>query len=219
MESNTTVATKKSITTNITTIEETATVDTTNEIEIVENRTEALFLSGSTANNILAAWRGLYHLFGARVEEWVVTQDGVFVNGLTFDADIVADPDQILDDLCFRDGKEIKRDLPLVPSYLYVNGNEPEIFADAGSMTLWMAKFFRGAGEGDSTRSPEYVKKAIAAYKNNHNMKTRKGRMPKKIEVQALGSIDPSILATIDAQELERLKTTLENVLKSKVTA
>lgn len=208
----------KSVKTIETTSEEIATV--TNEtIETTTVRTDPIDLAPDLGgNNVMCAWQGLYHLFGARVESWDISESGVWAIGLTFDGNIVADADQLIHDLNYRGEKMIQRDLLLVPAYFWLD-SVPAAFADAGSMTLWMAKFFRGAGDGTNTRSPEYVKKAISAYKNRNHMNTRKGRKPSKIAVDTIGSIDPSILEQVSSQELENLKATLEKVLASKTAA
>jgi hypothetical protein len=194
----------KSKTNGTATSEDTTTVATTEPQD---------FGPDNGSNNVLAAWQGLYHLFGARVERWDVTSDGVFAIGLTFEADKVPNTDTVIRDISYRGDKFVNRTLELLPTYFYLNGQEPEPFEDAGAMTQWMAKFFRGAGEGDTNRSPQYVKDGIAKNKTARGLAARRGRPPKKIEIESIGSIDESILSQVNHEELARLQATLARIL------
>lgn len=204
------MATKKS-TNNNTEMENTS---------VTENRTDPQdFGPDNGAHNIAAAWQGLYHLLGAQVERFDVTADGVIAVGLTFDSAKVPDVDTVVHDISYRGDKFVNRDLPLVPTYFWMNGEAPAEFEDAGEMTAWMAKFFRGAGEGDSNRSPQYVKDAISAYKTARGIAARRGRPPKKIDIETLGSIDDAILNQVPAGELEKLQETLARLLANRAEA
>jgi len=198
------VATKSKTTNETPTTEDTTTVDTT---------TPQDFGPENGSNNILAAWQGLYHLLGARVERWDVTADGVFAIGLTFDAALVPDTDTVIKDISYRGDKFVNRTVELLPAYFDLQGQVPAVFEDAGAMTQWMAKFFRGAGEGDTNRSPQYVKDGISKNKSARGLAARRGRPPKKIEIEAIGSIDESVLAQVNHEELERLQATLARIL------
>jgi len=198
------VATKSKTTNETPTTEDTTTVDTT---------TPQDFGPETGSNNILAAWQGLYHLLGARVERWDVTADGVFAIGLTFDAALVPDTDTVIKDISYRGDKFVNRSVELLPAYFDLQGQVPAVFEDAGAMTQWMAKFFRGAGEGETNRSPQYVKDGISKNKTARGLASRRGRPPKKIEIEAIGSIDESVLAQVNHEELERLQATLARIL------
>ena len=198
------MATKSKTTNETPTTEDTTTVDTT---------TPQDFGPETGSNNILAAWQGLYHLLGARVERWDVTADGVFAIGLTFDAALVPDTDTVIKDISYRGDKFVNRSVELLPAYFDLQGQVPAVFEDAGAMTQWMAKFFRGAGEGDTNRSPQYVKDGISKNKSARGLAARRGRPPKKIEIEAIGSIDESVLAQVNHEELERLQATLARIL------
>lgn len=165
------------------------------------------------AANIAAAWQGLVHLFDAKVNFWDVTNEGVYAIGLTFDAKKVPNTETVLHDISYRGDKAVNRDLLLVPTYFWMKGETPTEFEDAGEMTAWMAKFFRGAGEGENNRSPQYVKDAISAYKTAKGIASRRGRPPKKIEIEALGSLNDAMLAQVPDGELEKLRETLERLL------
>jgi hypothetical protein len=200
----TTVATKSKTNETATTEEDTTTVTTTEPKD---------FGPDTGSNNILAAWQGLYHLFGARVERWDVTKDGVFAIGLTFQSDLVPDTDTVVRDISYRGDKFVNRTIELYPAYFDVQGIAPEEFEDAGAMTQWMAKFFRGAGEGETNRSPQYVKDGIAKNKTARGLAARRGRPPKKIEIESIGSIDESVLSQVNHDELARLQATLARIL------
>ena len=161
-------------------------------------------------NNILAAWQGLYWLFGARADKFEVTPEGVNVIGFTVEAPY--DALQIVRDLTVRGEKIITRRVDLVPSFFYVNGEAPAEFADSNSMTQFMAQYYRGAGEVEG-RSPEYVKSAIAAFKKGHNLAVKRGRPSKTVKIEALGNIEESVLANVDLDELQKLRETLERAI------
>lgn len=187
---------------------------------VTDNRTEPQdFGPDSGAANIAAAWQGLVHLFDAKVDRWDVTSDGVYAIGLTFDNKKVPSTETVLHDISYRGDKVVNRDLLLVPTYFWMNGEAPAEFEDAGEMTAWMAKFFRGAGEGDTNRSPQYVKDAISAYKTARGIASRRGRPPKKIDIESLGSIDEAILAQIGSEELAKLEATLARIRAAQAEA
>jgi hypothetical protein len=188
--------------------------DTMETTTVSDNRTESQdFGPDNGGANIAAAWQGLVHLFDAKVDRWDVTLDGVYAIGLTFDASKVPATETVLHDISYRGDKAVNRDLLLVPTYFWMNGETPAEFEDAGEMTAWMAKFFRGAGEGENNRSPQYVKDAISAYKTAKGIASRRGRPPKKIEIEALGSLNDAMLAQVPDGELEKLRETLERLL------
>lgn len=168
------------------------------------------------SQNIAAAWQGLYWLLGARVEDWNITEDGVYAIGLTFDASRVPDAETVINDLSLRGDKMITRDLPLVPTYFWLKGEEPARFPDPASMTAWMAKFFRGAGDGDSNRSPQYLKDAIQAYKKDQGLVTRRGRPRTKIDIEALVNVNDDVLAKVSDEEIQKLETTLARIRAAK---
>lgn len=182
-----------------------------------ETRTEPqTFGPEQDAGNIAAAWQGLYHLLGARVERWDVTNDGVYAVNLTFDASKIPSVEQVIHDISYRNGKHINRQLDLVFLYPIVKDNaEPPAFEDAASLTEWMAQYTRdGTGDGDSNRSPQYVKDAISAYKKDRNMPSRQGRPATKltIEYAAFGSIPPEALRKVDPDELDKFLATVQKI-------
>jgi hypothetical protein len=163
-------------------------------------------------NNILAAWQGLYWLFDARVDRFDVTPEGVFAIGLRVNS--AYDTDTIVHDISTRKGKLVERRLDLIPAMFHAQGVEPNKFEDSGTMTQFMAQYARGSeGEGNTTRSPEYFKIAIANYKKAQGFASKRGRPAKTIKIENLGHIDPVLLGTLDPEELQMLKDTLEKLL------
>jgi len=165
-------------------------------------------------SNILAAWQGLYWLFNARVDRFDVTPDGVSAIGFRVDSQY--DSDKIVHDISTKGDKKIERRVDLVPSYFYLDGTAvPPLFADSNAMTQFMAQFGRGAGETEG-RSPEYFKSAIAGYKKGHGLTIRRGRPPRTIKIEALGSIDESVLANVNVEELEKFMETIKRVTEQR---
>jgi hypothetical protein len=166
-------------------------------------------------NNILAAWQGLYWLFNARVDRFDATPEGVYAVGFRVDSQY--DPDKIVHDISTKGDKRVERRLDLIPAIDYVRDSEtvPPLFADSNAMTQFMAQYARGSGDSDG-RSPDYFKGAIADYKKQHGLAIKRGRPPKTIKIEALTSIDESLLANIDIEELEKFKATIERSLASR---
>lgn len=161
-------------------------------------------------NAILAAWRGLYHLFGARVDSFTVTDEGVFVNG--FSVDPKYDAQTIVRDI--GGTKNRNRRLELIPLYDYVMGKEPAHFNDAGEMTAWLVANFKGSVDESSTKSPAYARGAIAEYKKGHNLYKARGPKRKVIRLDNLKELDESMLLSIDLEDLKafrELLTTIEH--------
>lgn len=159
--------------------------------------------------NIAAAWQGLYWILGARVQEWQVTPNGLFAIGLTFPTDYVPSTDEVVHDVSYHGDKHISRSLDFLPFYPVVQGEEPAKFLDANSLTLWMSKFTRSANEGESNRSPQYVKDGIARYKGENGLSTRVGRPASKFTVETIADLPADVLAKISPEDRARLAATL----------
>lgn len=151
--------------------------------------------------NLLAAWQGVRHLFDGKFDSIEVVTSGptpgVIVKGFTTGG--AYDPQTIVDDISGRD-----RRVSLLDAYPILQGEEPPLFATSLDMTKWMQAFFRKPGD-ENGKSPQYTKDAIAAYKIAHEFPRRKGRPKKVVRIEALGSIDDSLLAGVDVKELEKL--------------
>jgi hypothetical protein len=163
-------------------------------------------------NAILAAWRGLYWLFGARASKFNVTTDGVFVDNLTVDPEY--DVMTIVRDI--GGTKNRNRRLELIPPMLWAQGEEPEPFSDAGEMTAWLVANFKGSVDETSTKSPAYARKAVADYKKAHNLYKARGPKRKVIRLDNLKEIDESILSNIDLDDLKALQALFASVAEKK---
>ena len=163
--------------------------------------TDALDVAQSS--NVLAAWRGLEQLFGAKVESWNITPEGPIAIGFTVDDKY--DVSTILEDISSRN-----RQVPLVPSFFYINGQPSTSFSKSIEMTIWMQQYFRKVGE-DHKKSPAYVKTAIAEYKLAGNF-PRKGRPRRTIRTEQLGSLDETMLEGVSIADIEKLQGTLASV-------
>lgn len=176
-------------------------------------RSEAINLDATAGRAILAAWQGVYHLFGGRVNEWVIDSEnnGVVANG--FSVDNAYDPNQIVNDIATRE-----RRLDLITTYGWLNGQAPANFTDSAEMTAFMVQFFKGSVEEGSAKSPKYVKDAVAAYKAANSLTKKRG--PKKrvniIRLDNLSEVDEAALKDIDEGQLAALQATLERAIAAK---
>lgn len=153
------------------------------------------------ANAVLAAWQGLYHLFGARAT-FSYTDDGLTVEN--FSVSEGYDPNQIVEDISHR-----TRRLDFEDVYPWFNGEAPEPFSDAKEMTAWSVQFLRGAVEENSSRTPKYVRDAFAAYKTENNFAKRRGPKKKIFRVDNIASIDTESLKDVNPADLAKLQETL----------
>lgn len=175
-------------------------------------RSTSINLTAEQGRNALAAWRGLYHLFGARVEspnDFNVTPDGVEITNFSVSGDY--DPEMIVRDISSRE-----RRLDLLATYEILRGGTPEPFADAGEITAWQVQFYKGAVEEGSARTPAYVKQATANYKSANNLAKKRGPKPKVIRLNDLDNLDESALEGISSEALAKLQATIEHVLSNK---
>lgn len=170
---------------------------------------EPMNLDPEQSKAALAAWRGLYHFFGARVSDWVIADDGVIAEGFTVNGQY--DPTRLLNDISRRN-----RRVELFPAIKYLNGEEPEPFTDSQDMTNFMVSYFKGSVEENTSKSPEYVRSAVKAYKVEHNLKTRRG--PRK-KVIRLDSITPEnveeVLKDVPSEQLEQLLSLIQGKVAS----
>lgn len=175
-------------------------------------RTESLNYGPDKGGAILAAWRGLYWLFGARVDAFHVTPEGILVEGLTMAGDY--NPSTIVEDISKKN-----RRLELVPTYFYVNGTPPEPFDISQEITQFMVQFFRGSVEENSSRAPQYLRKAAAEFKTSVGLKSKRGPKRKVIRVDQLENVDMEVLKQVPLDELEKFMETLRNTIDEKHTA
>lgn len=176
-----------------------------NKSEDTRSQTITVTTEDGAGNAVLAAWQGIYHLFGGRAN-FEITPDGVIVSDFSVDGKY--DPEQIVRDISHRN-----RRLDLIPTYRWVQGEAPEAFTDAKEMTQFMVQYFRSAVEEGSSRSPRYVRDAVQTFKANHNLAKKRGPRKKIFRVDNLSELDASALVGVNASELAKLKEAVERAL------
>ncbi len=159
-------------------------------------------------NAILAAWQGLYWLFGARAEGFRVTPEGVYVDGLTMWSDY--SPTDIVEDISRRN-----RRLDLIETYPIVQGENPPPFATSQDVTLYMVQFWKGSQGDNSSRSPQYLRKASAEFKQTVGLKAKRGPRRKIFRVDALNEIDPTAFKDVEISEIDAFIATLKEAKAS----
>lgn len=165
----------------------------------------------SGGNIILAAWQGLYHLFGARVERFDVTDEGVTAVGLTVSDKY--DMNTIVQNLLANGSK---RRLNFFPLFFWATGGTPAPFTTSLQLTGWMTTFLKGQGE--KGRSPKYAKEAIDEFKAANGLAVPRGRPRTTLsaKIAKLGELNPEVLQDTDIAELVSLRETLDNLVSSK---
>jgi hypothetical protein len=157
-------------------------------------------------NAVLAAWRGIYQLFGGRAK-FRITPEGVQVSD--FSVLEPYDPEQIVKDIGHKN-----RRLDLYPLYGYITGEiEPEDFTDPKEITQYTVQFWRDSVDEGSARSPKYVRDATSNWKSEHNMAKKRGPRKKIFRLDEIESLDEAALGNVDPKSLEALKEMLERVV------
>ncbi len=152
---------------------------------------------------IVAAWQGLYHLFGMRWESVEIREDGLYISNLTGGDGY--DFRTILDDLSTS-----KHRVPLLPTINWIMGEAPASFTTPAQLTAWVTQFMKSPGRG---KSPQYAKDAVAAYKAaNPDVFTAKRGRPRSIKPINIGEINEALLEGVDPSELEQLQATIDSV-------
>ena len=165
--------------------------------DLVEG-TPVKFYGPDKGSAILAAWQGLYHLFGARAS-FRVTPEGVFVDSLTCNPQY--DVDTIVEDI-----SKHNRRLELIPTLFWVQGEAPADFADVAAITALMVQYWRGSVEDNTSKTPAYLKDAVADYKANRNLLKKRGPKRKIFRLDSLDDIDETTLKGINPEALSRLR-------------
>jgi hypothetical protein len=166
-------------------------------------------------NNVLAAWRGLVNLFGAECERFDVTPDGVVC--VNFTTAYKVDRDTIIDAITKHGDKAVNRRLDLVELYPYVlDPSNVAPFTKSEEMTQWMGQFTKGYGDGDGSRSPQWVKDGIADYKSDKNIAAPRGRKRRIVRLDSLGEIKPETLEDTALSELQALQVTISQAIAAR---
>src|SRR3990167_9815268 len=115
----------------------TAVVETTVETSVPE-RSPEINLPPEVGRAILAGWRGVFWLYGGRVESWQMAPDGVSAIGFSVSGQY--DPEVIA-----RDMSRHTRLLDLLAVFPYLNGETPEPLANADEITAFTVQFYNDA--------------------------------------------------------------------------
>lgn len=180
--------------------------------ENTQERSESIDVGPEQGGNLLAAWRGVFHLLGGRAEFELVTGQGIVARNFSVNAKY--NPNSVVRDVSGRD-----RRVDLIDSLPVLQGQEPPAFTEALEMTKWMQQYFRKPGEDG--KSPQYIKDAIAEYKAANGFPGRRGRPKKIVRIENLATLDPSILAQLKGAELDSLVEVINKArgLQSAATA
>jgi len=167
-------------------------------------------VAGPEASALAAAYDGLYHLFGARVSNWLVTEDGLVAEGFTVVGPYK--PETILHDISRKD-----RRAPLWPTIRWIMdpAMEPPHFKSNLDITTFMVQFFKGSVEAGTSRSPEYVRKAAGAYKDRTNTRVKRGPKVRTIQLKNVREINVETLsqAGLSREDIQYLIDTASETL------
>src|SRR3954466_15147106 len=144
----------------------TATVDAPERSEAIDVDNPAI------ARGLAAAWQGLYHFVGARVENWEILSPsddlpdgGLIAHGFSVNAGI--DPEQVITDIGDRN-----RRLEMFPTYFYIVENmAPADFDTPQDMTNFGVQYLKGSVEEGTAKTPEYLRKGVADYKATRGLR------------------------------------------------
>ncbi len=178
----------------------------TDTMEVTPEYTDPINLNPEQSRSVLAAWKGIYHFFGGRVQNWAVTEDGVVAEGFTVEKPY--EPEQIITDISNR-----TRRVELYPAIMWINGSAPDDFATSQEMTNFMVQYFRGSVEEGTAKAPAYVRQAVAEYKGTLGVKTRRGPKRKVFRLDNLSELDETMLKDVNTDELERLQALIKSTL------
>jgi hypothetical protein len=176
---------------------------------LVEETPVTTSLNPEQSNSILAAWQGVYNLFGGRAD-WKITDDGIIAENFSVNPEF--DAETIIKDLSGHN-----RRVALYPTVLYLNGTAPANFANPQEVTNFMVQYFRGSVEEGTSKAPEYVRKAAADYKVAAGIAVKRGPKPKRvIHLDNLSELDEAQLRDVSTEELDKLQDLIRSIQASK---
>ena len=172
------------------------------------NRTAPVTVASPDSLGVIAAWQGLYHAFGGRFESVITSEDGLTIEGLTFDGQY--DAENVIRDVNVK-GRRVQ----LFPTILWISGEAPAPFVDAAEMTAWQVGNYRGSVEEGSTRTPKYVRDAFSTLKGTMGISAKRGPKPKTINLKNLAGFNADVLrnANVNPDDLALLISTAQSVL------
>ncbi len=180
--------------------------------EAEQTRSASINLNENQGRSAFAAWRLMHEIFGARVEKWVPTDKGVEAIGFSVYGDY--DPETVVQDISSR-----TRRLDFLTGIKWINGEEPEPYANAEEITADTVQFYKGAVEEGSAKSPAYVKTAVASYKTANALAKKRGPKARTIRLDQLDQLDEGVLANMEQEDIAILQAALERVAKAKAPA
>lgn len=183
-----------------------------------EERSIAISVASTPDNpmggNVLAAWKVIYNIFGGQAK-WAIDQNGVQVSDFSVKAPY--DPQQIAEDVSHRN-----RRLDLISCYPIIAGTgNPEPYTDAKQITQDTVQFWRESVDPGSSRSPKYLRDAVAAWKSDNNMAKRRGPRKKtfRLDAEGIQNITAESLVGVEESSIEELKELLETVIAQRQSA
>lgn len=187
-------------------------------------RTEKIDVNDpAQARALAAAWRGVKWFLGGNVDRWEITKPDpdssddevrefgqLVAHGFSIAEKHGVEPSQILSDIGKRD-----RRLEFLPTYrIVVEGKDPEPFVEPQDMTNFMVLFLKGSVQDGTSKTPEYVRKAVADYKSAHGLATRRGPKRKIIRLDNLDELDEATVRNIPRNQLDKFVALAERIAK-----
>lgn len=176
------------------------------EADAAPARTEPMNIAPAETDGLMAAWQGVYHILGGRVESWeVIPGEGVAANGFTLPAEY--DAETVLTDV-----SRFPRRVQLLPTIDWINGVEPAHFENPAAVQAYLTQYFKGSTGDGSTRAAKYIRDAAKAYRAANMNVNKPGPRPQFFK--KLANIDVSQLREVDftGDEVEKLEAILAEV-------
>lgn len=166
------------------------------------DRTAPIDVAGQDALGLASAYAGLYHLFGARVEGWDVTNDGLVAHNFSVEGKY--DPELIIKDINLKD-----RRAPLFPAILSIVNPDvaPPAFENSLDITTFMVNFWKGSMGENSSKVPEYVRTAALEMKERNGTRVRKGPKVRTINLKNVRDVNADTLrnAKLSVEDIQYL--------------
>lgn len=163
-------------------------------------RTEPIEVTNSEqALSLLAAWRGVFNFFKGQVTSWGLNDDGTVVaHGFSVEAPY--DAETILRDISGRD-----RRIDFPSALKVFQGGDPDPYTDPSDMQNFMVNFSKGSADTGTSKTPEYVRKAVASYKLEIGLPGRRGRKRSILRLDNINDLDETALSGRTAEEIDKL--------------
>lgn len=185
-------------------------------ISETSDRTEPITVGPEQTQGLIAAWDGIFHFLGGRVEKWVPTEDGLVAENLTVDANLAEtlgySVEQLLTDINLTGHRT-----SLYPALNYIFGFDPAPFVegDDKAMTMWLVTNFKNSVEPNSSKAPKYARDAVKAYKAAGGFLKARGPKPKSF-YKSIPTLTAEGLEDSETSDLERLIAISQAALAAK---